>query len=219
MGYYVHFFSGNPTHHLRKDYLGGGSMSNFSVLEITYSSDWGVVCPPPPDPDPNPDPPPPPDPDPDPSPSPSPSSPGPSPSPSPSDPDPDPSPPGGGGGSGDPPDPSPSLDPDPTPTPTPPDPEPSPPSFPEIDINFPEDTCEDCPEDTFTDENFLEYAWEQFENKFPFDIFGDINTVTKVCPNVTLYGYSKDLCQIPDSLAKLKAPIWIIWGLKLMVHS
>ena len=199
------------------DMIPGGATIHRPGLKVISWSPVGPViegdCPEDPPDDP------PPDPDPEPSPSPSPSPPEPTPSPSPPEPTPSPSPPEPTP-SPSPPEPTPSPSPSPpgpTPSPDPPPTSPSNMNLPNIDI--PEDTCTDCPDDNFTDENFLEYAWEKFETKFPFDIFGDIESVTKVCPKVEFYGYSKDLCQIPDSLAKLKVPIWIIWALKLMLHS
>ena len=79
---------------------------------------------------------------------------------------------------------------------------------------------EDCEkEDNFSVVPFYVYAAEQMQSnpKFPFDIFGDFSTlaVEDKCPQLSLFGYSKDLCFVNDGLRVFKYPIWIAWLIKL----
>ena len=79
----------------------------------------------------------------------------------------------------------------------------------EIDLPDPPNTqCKECPEDNFTKRNFLTYAKEQFSNKFPFDIVGNIPGGSS-----GLCGEKKEVCTIKETLGNLlrllKYPIWI----------
>ena len=79
---------------------------------------------------------------------------------------------------------------------------------------------QDCEqEDNFSVVPFYVYVAEQMQNnpKFPFDIFGDFSQleVEDKCPQLSLFGYSKDLCFVNDGLRTFKYPIWIAWLIKL----
>ena len=62
--------------------------------------------------------------------------------------------------------------------------------------------------DTFNAQPWLPYAINVFSNKFPFDIFGNMQATSlpTECPVYTFLGYSHDLCPIRDLISILKYP-------------
>ncbi len=90
------------------------------------------------------------------------------------------------------------------------------PDFP-IDIPGITDTCENCPEDNFETQNFLEYAKEKFKNKFPFDAI-EMSAGGGNGQCMTLNG--KQECQVKEALGNflnvVKFPIWIVFLIGLI---
>ena len=62
--------------------------------------------------------------------------------------------------------------------------------------------------DPFDAQPWLPYAITVFGNKFPFDIFGDMQATSlpTECPVYTFLGYSHELCPIRDLIGVLKYP-------------
>ena len=62
--------------------------------------------------------------------------------------------------------------------------------------------------DTFDAQAWLPHAIAVFGNKFPFDIFGDMQATSlpTECPVYTFLGYSHELCPIRDLISVLKYP-------------
>lgn len=91
-------------------------------------------------------------------------------------------------------------------------------ALPDIDIGF-EVICEECEEDNFSKITFYDHVYAQMITKFPFDIFGDINSLSSdnECPKILLFDYEKELCFINDSLSGIKYPIWIAWIIRLVL--
>ena len=77
--------------------------------------------------------------------------------------------------------------------------------------------CQDCPPDGFKTQNFLEYAQEQFSDKFPFDAI-EINGGTGAGQCMTLNNNQE--CQVKEALGNflsiVKFPIWITFLLSLI---
>lgn len=92
----------------------------------------------------------------------------------------------------------------------------SPLDFP-VDIPGITDTCQDCPPDNFETQNFLEYAQEAFQDKFPFDAI-EINGGTGAGQCMTLNGQQE--CQVKEALGNflnvVKFPIWIVFLIGLI---
>ena len=79
--------------------------------------------------------------------------------------------------------------------------------------------CPECELTSFTNQNFLIYAWTKFidEPKFPFDIFGDMPSGdNNKCPSISMFGYKEEFCIINESLGVLKYPIWIRFMLRMV---
>jgi hypothetical protein len=86
----------------------------------------------------------------------------------------------------------------------------------EIDLpDAPNTQCKECPKDNFATKNFLSYAKEQFSDKFPFDVVGDIPSGSS-----GFCGEKKEVCTLKETLGTLlrllKYPIWIGFLLELV---
>ena len=74
--------------------------------------------------------------------------------------------------------------------------------------------------EVFTAPNFLVYAVEQFSQKFPFDIIGEIDgeAISADCPTYTFFNKDFELCPIRDFFAILKYPVIITFLVKTYHH-
>ena len=87
----------------------------------------------------------------------------------------------------------------------------------EIPGDFIPGECDNCPQDTFKNQNFLSYAQTKFENKFPFDALGTIPTGTNgECLEIN----NQSECSLRDNIKSfinvLKYPIWITFLIGLI---
>jgi hypothetical protein len=73
----------------------------------------------------------------------------------------------------------------------------------------------------FTGENWLSHGINVFSNKFPFDIFGNLDNegiVSNECPTYTFFEHPFELCPIKDFIVILKYPVIIGFTIRIF-HS